>query len=86
MSSEKPCQKRVKRRRGSGNLESLKRELWAAVRCAGDLLEDPDVNVKLRAVNGLAQAATAYRGLYEVADMEARLEEVERLLSIKKAA
>jgi hypothetical protein len=71
------------RRGRPGDLDALKRELWAAVRAASDLLDHESPELRLRAVHATSQAASAYRNLLAdseleaiVADLEARLEKM----------
>jgi hypothetical protein len=44
---------------------------------AGDLLDDDDAQMRLKAVHAVAQAAAAYRALAEVVDLEGRIEALE---------
>ncbi len=65
----------------AGTLADLKRHLWAAVKAASSLLDDPDEHVRLRAVHATSQAASAYRATLEaslfdvVKDLEDRLQQ-----------
>jgi hypothetical protein len=43
----------------------------------GDLLDDDDAQMRLKAVHAVAQAAAAYRALVEATDLEARVEALE---------
>jgi hypothetical protein len=65
---------RLRRRRDAGDLCQLRVELWAGVRVAAAMVDDPDVSpeVKLRAVSALATAASVYKGILEI-DINARL-------------
>lgn len=69
--------KRRPRRAKPGDLSALKRELWAAIVTATDLLDDDDREIRLRAVHATSQAAGAYRALYETADLEGRIAALE---------
>ena len=69
--------KERRRRRKAGDLVALKRELWHAVMTAGDLLDDEDANMRLRAVHAVAQAAATYRSLIEALEFEERLKQLE---------
>ena len=73
--------KRRSRRHKPGSMDALRRELWAAVMAAGDLLDDDDPATRLRAVHAVSQSAAAYQRVYESSDLEARLEALEQALS-----
>lgn len=81
MAANKPAPEAHARRvrRGKpGDIEGLRRELWHAVRRAGDLLdtatEPGDV---IRAANALAALGNAYRAATESGDLVARIEAIE---------
>jgi hypothetical protein len=59
-------------------LDALKRELWAAVRAASDLLDHESPDVRLRAVHATSQAATAYRNVLADTELEAIVADLER--------
>ncbi len=86
MSATKARTKRRPRRRNAGSLTALQKELWHAVMVAGDLLDDPDAQMRLKACHAVSQAAGAYRALLETTDLEARLETLERELAASKDA
>lgn len=69
--------KRRPRRGKPGDLEALKRHLWAAVLEASALLDHHDAQVRLRAVHATAQAAAAYRAVYSDSDLEGRIAQLE---------
>ena len=73
---------KLRRIRKPGDLETLKRKLWAAVVASEDLLFNKDATHadQLRAVHALVQAAGAYHKLLETADVERRLEALEESL------
>lgn len=73
-------QKRRPRRRKPGDLEALKRELWAAVTTAADLLDDDDALIRLKAVHAVSQSAASYRAVLSDADLEERLSALEHRL------
>ncbi len=77
MSGHKARPKRRPRRRNAGSLTALQKELWHAVMVGGDLLDDDDPQMRLKAVHAVAQAAAAYRALVEATDLEARVEALE---------
>ncbi len=83
MSREKPRQQRTMRR-SAGSLDLLQRELWFACRKMGDLIENDDPNIQIRAANALGQVSTAYKALYEATELEARMKEVEKLIGIRE--
>ncbi len=66
------------RRGRPGDLDALKRELWAAVRAASDLLDHESPDVRLRAVHATSQAATAYRNVLADTELEAIVADLER--------
>ena len=74
-------QKRRSRRSKPGGMAALKRELWAAIMAAGDLLDDDDPATRLRAVHAVSQSAAAYQRIHESADLEARVEALEKARS-----
>ena len=53
--------------RRSGNLAALKVEVWAAIRAASAMLDDPDTSpeLRLRAVSAVATAGAVYAKLLE---------------------
>ncbi len=69
-----PVPKRVR----AGNLDALKRKLWRALLTSENLLGSSDPQVRLRAVHATSQAAGVYRSIYETADLEARIAELEK--------
>jgi hypothetical protein len=70
-------QKRRPRRGKAGDLEALKRHLWAAVLEASALLDCENPDVKLRAVHAVSQSSSAYRSLVESTDLERRISALE---------
>ena len=78
--TRKPGPKRPRvRRRTSGDLEALRREVWFALRRVGDVLDNPDADAGdvCRAANALAALANSYRGVTEAAELVPRLEAIE---------
>ena len=78
--TRKPGPKRPRlRRRTSGDLEALRREVWFALRRVGDVLDNPDATPDeiCRAANSLAALANAYRATTEAAELLPRLEAIE---------
>jgi hypothetical protein len=69
-----------KRRIKAGNLAELQRVLWRTVLEVEALLDTrpPSTEVVLRCAHALAQLAGAYKGVVEVADIEARLSALEQ--------
>lgn len=74
----------VPKRVRAGNLEQLKRRLWRAVLTSEALLDSDDPQIKLKAVHATSQAAGVYRSIYETADLEARIAELERQAEMRK--
>lgn len=56
-----------RRRRDRGDLCQLRVELWAGIRAASAMVDDPETapELKLRAVSALATAASVYAKLLE---------------------
>ncbi len=75
-----PVPKRVR----AGNLDALKRKLWRALLTSENLLDSSDPQVRLRAVHATSQAAGVYRSIYETADLEARVQELEKQAEVRK--
>jgi hypothetical protein len=71
-----------RRRRDAGDISQLRVELWAGVRVAAAMVDDPEVSpeLKLRAVSALATAASVYAKLLETTEVE------ERLMALEQAA
>lgn len=67
----------VPKRVRAGNLDALKRKLWRALLTSENLLDSTDPQVRLRAVHATSQAAGVYRSIYETADLETRLSDLE---------
>lgn len=66
-------------RRGKpGTLHDVKRQVWHAIMTASDLLDADDPLVRLKAVHAVGQASGVFKSVYETADLEARLEALER--------
>ena len=67
------------RRRSAGDLESLRRELWHALRTLGNALDDPDATIAdlTRVANSLAALGNAYKNATEVSDLAQRIERLE---------
>ena len=70
-----------RKRRDSGDICQLRVELWAGVRVAAALVDDPESSpeLKLRAVSALATAASVYAKLLELVEYEDRLRALETL-------
>ena len=69
-----------RQRRDSGDLCQLKVELWAGVRAAAAMVDDPGATPteKLRAISALATAGAVYLKLLSETEIEARLSALER--------
>ena len=63
-----------------GNLQDVRRRLWAAILEVSDLIEDQDCppDRVLRAGHCLAQLASAYKSVVETASIDERLAALER--------
>lgn len=69
--------KRQKRRGKAGTLEDARALLWRALTRAGELLEQEDPMLSLKAVHAVSQGASAYARIVEVGEIEARLAALE---------
>ncbi|WP_019586897.1 hypothetical protein [Deinococcus apachensis] len=69
--------KRRKRRMKSGTLEDARALLWRALTRAGDLLEEEDAALSLKAIHAISQGAAAYARIVEVGELEARIAALE---------
>ncbi len=80
------AKKKQARLRKIGTLADMQRELWRAILCAKDVLQDPDsdTSATLKAVHAITSASTAYARLVEIGEIEARLEAVEELLKERR--
>lgn len=69
-----------KRYRKPGDLGQLRAVLWRVICEVDDLLEarPPSNELVLKSAHAMAQLAGAYKSVVEVADLEARLERLER--------
>ena len=72
---------RNKRRRRPGDLSSLRRTLWAALLTAEELCDDPDPNIRLRALHAMSQLGATYMRTVEACDLEERLAQLEAALA-----
>ncbi|KEF34101.1 hypothetical protein RDMS_09030 [Deinococcus sp. RL] len=66
-----------RRKRKAGSLKDVTGMLWEALETARELLREDDVQVKLKAIHALSQTASSYSRVYEVGELEARLEALE---------
>lgn len=80
MANPNPHQGRLaqRRRRKPGNMQALAAKLWGALEVAERLLSHPEPATQLRAVHAISQAAGSYARLYEVGELEARLNALEQ--------
>lgn len=69
-----------RRRRDAGDLRQLKVELWAGIRYAASVVDNPEMSpeLKLRAVSALATTGAIYAKILYDADIEARLQALEQ--------
>lgn len=68
----------------ANDLERAASALRKALKTASGLLDDPDEQVKLRAVHAVAQAAGALARIAEAADLEERLRALEAAVQVQK--
>ena len=66
-----------KKARQTGSLKDVTGMLWEALEAARELLSEEDVQVRLKAIHALSQTASSYARVYEVGELEARLEALE---------
>lgn len=69
--------KRARRRGQPGTLEDARALLWRALTRAGELLEEEDPTLSLKAIHAVSQGAAAYARIVEVGELEARLAALE---------
>ena len=69
--------KRRKRRGKPGTLEDARALLWRALTRAGELLEEEDPLLSLKAIHAVSQGAAAYARIVEVGELEARIAALE---------
>ena len=69
--------KRKKRRSKPGTLEDARALLWRALTRAGELLEEEDPALSLKAIHAISQGASAYAKIVEVGELEARIAALE---------
>jgi hypothetical protein len=68
---------RRRRRRKPGDINALRRTLWAALLEIEDLLASDDPNLKIRAAHALGTLAGTYLRAMEQADIVERLDRLE---------
>ena len=83
MSNPNPTEARQAKKRKKlsrpGTLEDARVLLWKALQRAGDILEDTDPVLSLKAIHAVSQGAAAYARIVEVGELEARLAALEDL-------
>lgn len=75
----KARQAKKARRRKTGTLEDARALLWRALTRGGELLEEEDPALSLKAVHAVSQGVTAYARVVEVGELEARIAAIEAL-------
>jgi hypothetical protein len=72
----------IPRPKTAGDLPSLRRSLWWALRWVEHMLNNPaqDDDTRLRCVHAMVQVATAYTKLVEATELAARVDALEKLL------
>jgi len=74
-----------KRRRKVGDLKALQRKLWGAICDTEELRADaPTVEVRLKTIHALSQAAMVFIKVYQVGELEQRLAALEQALACGK--
>ncbi len=68
---------RLPKRVRPGDVDALRRKIWRAILAAELLLEHAEPDIRLRAVNAIGQTGNTYRGILELADLEARVAALE---------
>ncbi len=86
MPNPNPHQARTARKRKSKpkDLKAVAAIVWDALETARALLENEDPQMQLKACHGVFQGAAAYAKVYEVGELEARLEALEASLGNQK--
>lgn len=69
--------KKARRRGKPGTLEDARALLWRALTRAGELLEEEDPLLSLKAIHAVSQGAAAYARIVEVGELEARIAALE---------
>ena len=69
--------KKRKRRGKPGSIEDARALLWKALQRAGDILDNEDDTLSLKAIHAVSQGAAAYARIVEVGELEARLSALE---------
>jgi len=73
---------RRRRRRKVGDLTGLQRKIWGAICDAEALRTDaPTVELQLKAIHALSQAALVFIKVHEVGELEQRLTALEQALA-----
>lgn len=67
-----------RRKRKAGTLKDVTGMLWEALEAARELLSEEDTGTRLKAIHALSQTASSYARVYEVGELEARLEALEQ--------
>lgn len=73
-----PARMGRKKRSKPGDLKAAGAKVWRALETAEALLESEDSAERLKACHAVFQGAAAYARVYEVGELEARLEALER--------
>lgn len=69
--------KKARRREEPGTIAQAQALLWRALTRAGDLLDEEDPHLTLKAIHAISQGASAYARIVEVGELEARIEALE---------
>ncbi|WP_135230675.1 hypothetical protein [Deinococcus fonticola] len=82
MANPNPVNARLGKKKASkpGNLKEVAGMLWEALETARELLSDDDTGTRLKAIHALSQTASSYARVYEVGELEARLEALEQAM------
>jgi len=67
-------------RRPPGDIDTLRRQTWAALMLAFEGCAAADADQRRKALLAYSQLASSYLKLYEVAELEPRLQALERAL------
>lgn len=73
-------QKIVRRGTRPGSIRQVRLRLWWAIEEAATLLDDPDTDLKLKAINALSTAANSYNALTRTTVLEAEVEAMQKEL------
>jgi hypothetical protein len=84
MNNDTHTKTKRKRHRKPGDIASLRRVLWSAIRQVESIVEGDDPDTKLKAVSALSTAAGVYLKCTEASDLENRLKALEAAAAVSQ--